>query len=152
MAATTDEWAGIHKSVLDTVRAVLDGLGDEVLYWKAPGTGMSIAKDVAHICDAERYWMREVGFEPGIPRVAGTSAMAELTAALDTVESAHERLLRQRPGDGDVLYELGRVSLHAIYHLGRIAYFRMRHQPDWDYPKGRNVHDALDLVIAAMIK
>ena len=72
-------------------------------------------------------------------------------ASLDAVEREHERLLRERPGDNKVLYGLGRVCLHAINHLGRIAYFRMRHQPDWDYPEGREVPRAFDLIISAML-
>ena len=152
MAASTEEWVRIHERVLDCVRAAIDGLSDEELHWKAPGTGMSIAGDVSHICDAERYWMGEVGFQSDVPRVGETSAMPELVAALDAAEAAHERLLGERPGDGDVLYGLGRVCLHALNHLGRIAYFRMRHQPEWNYPEGTELHGAFDLIIGAMVK
>ena len=153
MPASTEQWAAIHKQVLDTVRAAIEGLDQKVLHWKAPGTEMFIAGDVSHICDAEtRYWMGEAGFQADIPHISADSAtLDELLASLDAAEREHERLLRERPGDNRVRYGLGRVCLHAINHLGRIAYFRMRHQPDWDYPKGREVHRAFDLIISAML-
>ena len=68
MAASTDEWVRIHKRVLDSVRAAMDGLDDEELHWQALGAGMCIAGDVSHICNAERYWMGEVGFRSDVPR------------------------------------------------------------------------------------
>lgn len=152
MPATTEQWLAIHKQVLDTVRGAIEGLDEEVLRWQAPGTGMSITGDVSHICDAERYWMGEVGFQADLPRIPVDSAtLDELLSGLNAAERAHERLLRERPGDSDVLYGLGRVCLHAVNHLGRIAYFRMCHEPEWNYPKGRDVHRALDLILSAML-
>ena len=155
MGAPIERWLEIHRRALDAVRATVNGLDQETLRWKAPGTGMSIAGDVSHICDAERYWMREVGFQPDLPKVSEENAtLEELVAALDAAEKEHERLLRERPGDKDVLFGLGRVCQHALHHLGRMAYFRMHHQPKWNHPSPEDqgsLPRAFDLITETMI-
>ena len=39
-----------------------------------------------------------------------------------------------RPGKTD-RFGLGRVCQHAMHHLGRMAYFRMCRQPQWNHPE-----------------
>jgi len=155
MGAPPERWLEIHKRALDAVRAAIDGLDQQTVHWKAPGTGTSIASDVSHICDAERYWMREVGFEPDLPTLSVEEAtLDELTAALNAAEAEHGRLLRDRPADKNVLFGLGRVCQHALHHLGRIGYFRMRHQPDWNHPKPEargSLPRAFDLITDTVI-
>ena len=152
MALTSEEWARIHKGVLDSVRAALDGLDDETLGWSVPGTEMSIAREAAHICNSERSWLLRAGFPSDVPELAKDCGAQDILQGLDSVESAYASLLRERPDDLDMLYGLARVCLHAIYHQGRIACFRIRQDPKWNYPKGASIHDAMDLIIDAMLR
>ncbi len=155
MTGTTDRWIEIHARVLDAVRAALEGLDDETLRQQCPHTGISIIKDVEHICGAEIYWMREVQFEPAIPGFSMTTAtLGELLTAVDALEAEHARLIHERPGDKDVLFGLGRVCQHALYHLARIAYFRLRHDPQWEAPGWPNAgcwEVPVDLMTETMI-
>ncbi len=135
MIDTMDRWTEIHTRALDAVRAAIDGLDGETIRWKCPQTGMSIAGDVEHVCGAEVYWMREVQFQPNIPPFdVATATPAQLLEALNAAEGEHARLLRERPEDKDVLFGLGRVCQHALYHLARITHFRLRHDPQWEGP------------------
>lgn len=151
MALSGEDWARIHKAVLDSVRAALDGLDGEALHWNVPGTEMSIAREAAHICNSERSWLLRAGFQPDIPELGKDCEMKDILRGLDTVEAAYASLLRERPDGREMLYGLARVCLHAIYHQGRIACFRIRRDPKWNYPKGTSIHDAMDLIIGAML-
>ncbi len=96
---------------------------------------MCIAGILAHICAAERYWLGEVQI-PASFRVPGEPDCHPETfeAALHGIELQYHDVLRERPDDPDVLFGLGRVCQHNLYHVAQIVHLRSLHEPDWTPP------------------
>ena len=135
MAATSQQWLELHRRCLDTVRAVLDGLNDRQLRVQEPTFGQSVGSEVEHIIGAETYWLREVRIQPQFVCPARDEwSAAGFRQALDGIEAQYAEVLKERPGDQDVLFGLGRVCQHALNHRNRMVFLRRRQQPEWEPP------------------
>ena len=135
MSCTTEQWMELHKYCLDTVRVILEGLADDQLVANVPTVEQSIGGLVCHIIDAEFYWLREVGIEPQFSSLPEKDrSVPRLLGILNKIEEQYQDILSRRPNDQDVLFGLGRVCQHALYHRGRIVLLRRMQDPEWRPP------------------
>jgi hypothetical protein len=145
----------LHERALNMVRAAVRGLDAKTLCWREPDTGKTIAGEVVHVCEAERFWLRDAGIEPQLDVPSEQpSSVEELVAGLDRGERRFASLLSERPGDHDLRWRLCRVSQHALYHAVRIVHFRTRQQPDWTMPhwdRSGSWEHAVDLITELML-
>ena len=51
----------LHERALNMVRAAVRGRDAKTLCWREPDTGKTIAGEVVHVCEAERFWLRDAG-------------------------------------------------------------------------------------------
>ena len=143
--ATSEQWIEYHKRTLDTAICVLRDLPHEQFLWLQPGTEgeteergcgeprpFCIAGVVKHICDAERYWLREVHIEPDFaPPQQPEWRVAVFQEALDKIEKQYHEILAAKPGDPGILFGLSRVCQHNLYHAGQAAHLRSLQDPEW---------------------
>ncbi len=147
MSCTTEEWIGLHKCCLDSVRVVIEGLADEQLVANVPTVEQSIGGLVCHIIDAEFYWLREVGIEPQFSSPPEKDrSVPRLLVILDKIEEQYQDILSQRPNEQDVLFGLGRVCQHALYHRAPIVLCRRMQDPKW-HPPGPNERGAWEIAV-----
>ncbi len=136
MSITSEQWLELHKRALETVRASIRGLDQEKLLWKEPRSQKSIASEVAHICGAEAYWLREASIAPRFATPSqNTWSVQVFQDVLDRIQKRYHEVLAERADDADILFGLGRVCQHALYHLPRIIHFRIMQEPDWIRPE-----------------
>ena len=100
-----------------------------------PAFGTCIGEEVAQIIGVEAYWLTEVQIEPGFgrpPRKNWTEAA--FNSALDRIQERYETILAEKGLQKDILFGLGRVCQHALYHYVRTKRMRMILQPGWTAP------------------
>ena len=132
MSVTDAQLLDMHKRALETIRAAIDGLDADVLAWREPDTGKSVAGEVRHLCNAERYWLREAGLDPEFS--SPPASPASVDDVLECLSQAEARWAELLPTTPELRMSLYRVCLHALYHLPRVVHFRKRRQPDWAMP------------------
>ena len=97
--------------------------------------GSSIGREVAHLIGVEAYWLREVRIEPTFSRPSAEEwSQATFERALDQIQSQYEDILTEKGLDRGVLFGLGRVCQHALYHYVRMKRMRSNLQPGWTAP------------------
>ena len=130
-----EQWLQLRSLCVDTVRAVLNDVPTELLLKEVSVMGSSIGGEVAHLIDAEAYWLREVRIEPKFTGPSsGEWSQSVFECAFDQVQEQYEEILAERGPDRDVLFGLGRVCQHALYHYVRIKKMRAILQPGWTAP------------------
>jgi hypothetical protein len=148
MPPTSDQWLELHRRTLDFLRATIRGLGAEQLSRAEPGAGgedearccgeprpFSIAGLIRHVCDAECYWLREVGLRPEFePPATDETDAAALDAVLGQVEKQYHQVLADEPDDPNILFGLSRVCQHNLYHGAHAAHLRALQEPGWTGP------------------
>ena len=146
MPPTPVQWLEYHKRTLDTTRCVLRDLPSEQLLWLQPGTEdeteerdcgeprpFCIAGVIKHICDAERYWLREVQIEPAFASPQQSEWRVDaFQEALDKIEKQYHEVLSAKPDDPDILFGLSRVCQHNLYHAGQAAHLRGLQDTEWE--------------------
>ena len=148
MTATKEQWLELHKRTLDCVRAALLGLSSEELLWEPETTKgetkelasevprpFCIAAIVAHLCAVEMDWLSEVQIQStfGAPRQADWNPET-LSAILTLIEEQYHEILEKWNKDRHVLFGLGRVCQHNLYHLAEIVRLRCLREPEWQPP------------------
>ncbi len=129
------QWLELHKVCLDTVRGVITGLKDEKLAAQPLPDGKSVGGEVNHVIAAEVYWLREVNIEPTFHEIGDDSCSeSELLAELDKIERQYQSILREKGLVPDILFGLGRVCQHALYHFVKMKAIRKAMEPEWEPP------------------
>ena len=135
-----EQWLELHRLCLDTVRAVLADLSKEHLPEKVAPMGSCIGEEVAHLIDAEAYWLGEVQVKPEFSRPPSEEwSQAGFESALAQIESQYAGVLAEKGLNRDVLFGLGRVCQHALYHYVRIKKMRAVLEPTWTAPAPHKV-------------
>lgn len=145
MPPTTQQWLEYHKRTLNTARCVLRGLPQEQLLWLQPGTEgetkergcgeprpFCIAGILKHICDAERYWLREVHIEPAFTPPTPAEWRGDVFLnVFDKIEGQYQRILADKPHSPDILFGLSRVCQHNLQHAAQAAHLRALQDRQW---------------------
>ena len=129
------QWLELHRACLDTVRSVFAGLPDEKVAAKPLPDGKSVGGEANHVIGAEVYWLREVNIEPTFREITdGSCGEATLTAEFDKIERQYEAILAEKGLDPNILFDLGRVCQHALYHFVKMKAIRKAIEPEWEGP------------------
>jgi len=148
VTVTEDQWLELHKRTLDCIRAVLAGCSRDDLLWQPVATGEAprevacldprpfcIGAIVSHLCavEAERLVEVKVPADFAAPRECdwNTETFANI---LDRIEHQYHGVLKKGYKDRRVLFGLGRVCQHNLYHLAQLVHLRCRRDPDWRPP------------------
>jgi hypothetical protein len=131
-----EQWLQLRRLCVDTVRAVLADIPTELLLKDVPPMGSSIGGEIAHLLGAEAYWLQEVAIEPRFARPSSEEwSQAVFDRAFDQIQEQYEKVLAERGLDRGVLFGLGRVCQHALYHSVRTTKMRAVLQPGWTAPE-----------------
>ena len=132
-----EQWLELHRLCLDTLRAALEGIPENLLSKRVVALEISIGDEIAHVIGCEAYWLREVGIVPkfSAPPPDDRSGIASIQA-LDRIDEQYKEILIDRDLNENILFGLGRVCQHALYHQVRIRKIRRILQPDWTAPVG----------------
>ena len=132
---TEQQWLELHRVCLDTVRGVITGLEDEQLVAQPVPDCKSISSETNHLIGAEVYWLREVSIEPAFHEIEdGPCSGFALAAELDKIERQYQEILGAKGLDRDILFGLGRVCQHALYHCVGMRAIRKVIEPEWEVP------------------
>jgi len=130
-----EQWLQLHELCLDTVRGALAGIPVDLLVKEVAIIGTSVGREVAHLIDAEAYWLKEVGIVPNFFLLPVDEwSEATFNRTFDQVQKQYEEVLRDQGLQRDILFGLGRVCQHALYHHVRITKMRMILDADWTVP------------------
>jgi hypothetical protein len=148
ITVTKDQWLELHRRTLDCVRRAILDLSSEKLLWE-PETTRGEAKDVAcdeprpfcigavfaHLCKAEMDQLGEVNIPTNFaaPRQSDWNPRT-FEGILDRIEAQYRDVLEKWPKDRHILFGLGRVSQHNLYHLAQIVHLRCLQEPAWQPP------------------
>ena len=90
---------------------------------------------VAHLCEAEMQKLGEVNVRAGFaaPRQSDWDPQT-FVAILGRMESQYREVLEKWPKERRVLFGLGRVCQHNLYHFVQIAHLRCLQEPTWQPP------------------
>ena len=148
ITVTKDQWLELHRRTLDCVRAALLDLSSEKLLWE-PETTRGDAREltcqeprpfcigaiVAHLCGVEMERLGEANIRAkfAAPRQVDWNAQT-FGGILDLIEEQYCDVLERCPKDKQVLFGLGRVCQHNLYHLAQIVHLRYLQEPDWQAP------------------
>ena len=132
---TEEQWLQLHKVCLDTIRGAIAGLPDEEMAAKPLPSGKSIGGELNHVIGAEIYWLREVNIEPAFQEL-GKDAWTEsdFVGELEKTQRQYQDILREQGLEANILFGLGRVCLHALYHFVKAKALRKALQPEWEPP------------------
>ena len=130
-----EHWLTLHKLCLDTVRGAIAGLSDEQMAAPSVTGDDPIGEQLSHLIGVEAYWLREVQVDPMFDRF-GREAWTEsrFLEEFTNIEVQYGEVLAERGSDKGVLWGLGRVCQHALYHYVKIAAFRRLLEPGWEPP------------------
>jgi len=145
---TPEQWLEYHKRTLDYARSVLQELPQEQLLWVLPETEgeteertceeprpFCIAGIIKHVCDAERYWLREVHIEPAFePPQQQDWSVGVFQNAFNLIEDQYKRILVDKPNDPDIHFGLSRVCQHNLFHAGQATHLRGLQDSAWRGP------------------
>ena len=148
ITVTKDQWLELHRRTLDCVRSAILDLSSEKLLW-APETTRGDTKEVAcdeprpfcigaivaHLCETEMHRLGEVNIRANFaaPRQSDWSAQT-FGQILGRIEEQYYDVLDKWPKDKHVLFGLGRVCQHDLYHLAQVVHLRCLQEPDWQPP------------------
>jgi hypothetical protein len=148
ITVTKDQWLALHRRTLDCVRYAIRDLPKEKLLWIPQTTGgeaklaacdiprpFCIGGVVAHLGEVEMQRLGEVGVRANFaaPRLSDWNQQT-FEAILDRMEEQYRAVLEKWPKDRRVVFGLGRVCQHNLYHLAHLAYLRSLFDPDWQPP------------------
>ena len=111
-----EQWLNLRKMSIETVK---DGIRDLKIDELKKGIfdKESIGSEVNHIIAAEIYWLREVNINPEFYEVRkdewGEKSFCKI---LDEIEIQYKTILAEKGLNKDILFGLGRVCQHALYH------------------------------------
>ena len=148
ITVTKDQWLELHRRTLDCVRSAILDLSSEKLLWEPETTRgkiteatcqeprpFCIAGILAHLCETEMHRLGEVKIRPNFAAPRQTDWNSQTFGGiLDLIEAEYYDVLEQRPKDPHVLFGLGRVCQHNLYHLAQIVHLRCLQEPDWQPP------------------
>lgn len=130
-----EQWLTLHRLCFDTVRAAIGGLTAEQLAAGPAFGDDSIGEQLSHMIGVEAYWLREVGIEPAFSRFGRDPwSEARFVEEFAKIEAQYAAVLGERGPAKDVVWGLGRVCQHALYHYVKIAELRRGMQPGWEAP------------------
>jgi len=130
-----ERWLQFRRLCVDTIHAVLDGIPEQILPQDVPFMGSCIGEEAAHLIGVEAYWLREVRIEPTFARPPSDQwSPATFGRAFDQIQRQYEDILAEKGLDREVLFGLGRVCQHALYHYVRMKRMRSSLQPGWTAP------------------
>ena len=130
-----EQWLTLHKLCLDTVRGAIAGVAGAHLVAESVAGDDTIGEQLSHLIGVEAYWLREVQIDPRFDRF-GREAWSE-TRFLEEfvkIEARYKEVLEEKGLDKGVLWGLGRVCQHALYHYVKIAALRRLLEPGWEPP------------------
>jgi hypothetical protein len=148
VTVTKDQWLELHWRTLDCVRAVIRDLPPEKLLWE-PGTTQGSTEEsscheprpfcigaiVTHLCEVAAHRLGEMHLRPNFAAPApGDWNARTLAGILDRVEDQYRDILAQTPKDRHVLFGLGRLCQHNLYHLPQLVHLRTLQEPGWKLP------------------
>jgi hypothetical protein len=148
ITVTNDQWLELHKRTLDCVRAALLDLSSEKLLWEPEATSgateervcqeprpFCIGAIVAHLCGAEMLRLGEVNIQAtfAAPRPSDWNPQT-FGRVLDLIQQEYYAVLEKRPKDKHILFGLGRMCQHNLYHLAQIVHLRCLQEPNWQPP------------------
>jgi len=148
---TKEQWLALHGVCLDAIRSAMEGISDEALAATVQPGDRSVGAEVNHVIQAEQYWLREVGIEPAFGTVPdGERSEARFRDALAGIEAQYATILDEKGLDRDILFGLGRVCQHALYHYVRAIRLRKTVEPAWS-PPGRLWERSVDFISDLLI-
>ena len=114
--------------------------------------GASIGDQVNHVIQAEGYWLREVQIEPNF-QTFQTRDWTELNflTQFDKIERQYQEILEEKGLDADVLFGLGRVCQHALYHFVKVTAIRRLLEPSWEPEEQLRWERAADFISDLLI-
>ncbi len=148
ITVTKDQWLELHRRTLDCVRAALLDLSGEKLAWEPESTRggttestceeprpFSIGSLAAHLCGAEMDWLGRVNVRADFssPRPAAWNVQT-FRGIFDRIEHQYLDVLEKWPKDRRVLFGLGRMCQHNLYHLPQIVHLRRLQESNWQPP------------------
>jgi len=152
---TAEQWLELHTVCLDTVRGAIAGLPSAAMAVTPWPNGDSIGEQVNHVIGAELYWLGEVGIQPAFTEIAPPDwTEAAFVAEFSKIERQYRSILAAKGLDADILFGLGRVSQHALYHYVKVAESRRVLEPGWEapgWPGSGSWERAVDLVTDLLI-
>lgn len=132
---TAQQWLTLHTLGLDTVRAAIEGLAGDQLRQEVAGFGTSLGTEAEHVIGAEVYWLREVRIEPRFkPPAREAWSEAASIGVYAQIEEQYRSILAERGLEKNILFGLGRVCQHALFHAVRMRRLRMLLVPEWRPP------------------
>ena len=147
-----EQWLTLHRICLDAVRSVIKDMPDDEMSAQPAPSGDLIGDQLSHIIGCECYWLTEVGIEPRF----GPLQREDWTASgfldeFDKIERQYEDILEEKGLDADVLFGLGRVCQHALYHFVRVIEIRRVLKPEWEPAEEARWERAADFITDLLI-
>ena len=134
-----EQWLNLRRMSIETVK---DGIRDLKIDELKKGIfdNESIGSEVNHIIGAEIYWLREVNIDPKFYEMKKDEwSEKSFCKILDEIEIQYKTILEEKGLNKDILFGLGRVCQHALYHYARIVRMRKIINPDWERATPYNV-------------
>ena len=134
-----EQWLDLRRMSIETVK---DGIRDLKIneLKKRIFDKESIGSEVNHIITAEIYWLREVDIDPNFYEMKKDKwSEQSFCKMLDEIEIQCKAILAEKGLNKDVLFGLGRVCQHALYHYARIVRMRKIITPAWERAAPYNV-------------
>ena len=147
-----EQWLAMHKVCLDTIRSAIQDLQDDKMLANSVQNGDSIGDQLNHVIQAECYWLREVQIKPNF-QMLQTQDWTKLNFLnqFDKIERQYQEILDEKGLDADVLFGLGRVCQHALYHFARVRFIRRLLEPQWKPTEQLRWARAVDFVTDLLI-
>jgi uncharacterized damage-inducible protein DinB len=124
-----------HQRTLDAVEAVLHGLEDRDLRREEPDSCKTIAGEIAHIFEAEGFWLLKLGLPAPQPPPEERPTVEQLGQALAALDEHMTSLVERHASNADLRGILMHVTLHALYHLPHLIRIRQSFQSEWVPPR-----------------